>query len=75
MKKLAETIVLAQRIREGSWQGDYGGGYKLNHLESAKLAAEQTGIDRKAADIVALLNTYAWNDAQAWSLFVIADIT
>ena len=80
MKHLAEAILLAQKIREESFDQkeanrmvkedkypNFTGCYKTTMYEAADKAAEQIGLDESATQPIYLLNQYNWNDIQIWA--------
>jgi hypothetical protein len=64
---IAQTIAVAQEARESSWDNTGMGLYHLDHLEAAKIACIQTGLDSNMAQLIYLLNYSCWNDAWEWA--------
>lgn len=81
MKKIAEAIILAAKIREKSFDHeradelqksdsfikDFTKFYTKTLEESAKEAVDTIGIAKIATQPIYLLLACAWNDALAWA--------
>ena len=81
MKRLAQTILKAQELREESFNHkaadkavkekrgfiDFIEFYTLSLEEAADKACELSGYDTRATQIVYLIIKHLWNDSQDWA--------
>lgn len=68
--QVARNVLLAQDIREESWNG---ASYNKTNYESAKEAVESTSSDPFWINIISRWINHMWNDVQAWSQDIIAE--
>jgi len=67
---VAESVLMAQDIKERSWNGK---SYDKTDLIAAQEATKSTLTDQFWTNIIHGWNTNMWNDAQYWAKAVIAD--
>jgi hypothetical protein len=78
VKRLAKAILLAQEIREESFDEikaeknrnpyfDLSTCYGISEYEAADRASNQLGFDKRMTQPIYLLCKLAWNDAQDWA--------
>ncbi len=66
---IAKAVMLAQDVKEESWQES---SYAKNDLVSAKEAVEKIGCKAVWIEIIHGWNVHMWNDCQAWAQDVLA---
>ncbi|KKK92657.1 hypothetical protein LCGC14_2700750 [marine sediment metagenome] len=66
LEDLAHLILEAQRIREESWD-ESTSSYTKTMLEASVAAGEESGFDIRIDNLVNVLLTVVWNDAEAWA--------
>jgi len=70
IKTVAEAVILAQDIREKSWD-EKTGTYQVAQATAAYRAAEQKGVGKEWAALISVWNQRYWNDIQYWALEII----
>ena len=65
-KVFVETILLSQEIHEKSWNKRTER-YEIDLQDSALKACLTNDLEMFWADVVYLLNSFAWNDIQDWA--------
>ncbi|MCK5021028.1 MAG: hypothetical protein KAS32_28715 [Candidatus Peribacteraceae bacterium] len=68
--KVAKAILLAQDLREDSWDGEVKT-YTKTSVESSTESVNTIGLKSVWAEIILGWNFHMWNDSQAWAQDII----
>ncbi len=66
MEDLALAILLAQDLHDESFNEDTLT-YSVSQNEAADKAGSKLGFDKRATQVIFLLNTCCWNNIQSWA--------
>lgn len=66
--KVAKAVLLAQDIKEDSWDGKY---YSKTDGIAANEAVSSAGISKIWIEIIHGWNVHMWNDCQGWAQEII----
>lgn len=66
-ESFAALVFMAQEMRDNSWNGK---SHNVSHELAVRMLCKNYGYDEAWVTPIALLNTTAWNDIQAWAYAV-----